>query len=71
MDLGVVAVGAGVAAGSVAAYGIRVGATTATTIIWSATSFLLTFAIGLAVVWVFYAGPLSFNFGPGDGADLD
>lgn len=71
MDIGVLAVGAGVAAGLAAVYGNRAGATCATTIVWSAASFLLTFAVGLAVVWVFYAGPLSFNLGPGDGAGLD
>ena len=62
MDIGVMLIGAAVAAAFVGAYARWQAVGPLSAIVWTVTAFALTFGLVFAVVWLFYAGPLSFDF---------
>ena len=62
MDIGVMLIGASVAATSVGVFSWQHEISLRSAAPWLAGAFLLTFAIAFGVVWLFYAGPFSFDF---------
>ncbi|MDX6582138.1 MAG: hypothetical protein QOI10_1322 [Solirubrobacterales bacterium] len=62
MDVGVMLIGAAVAALFVGFYARWQSFRLRSSLPWLVGAFLLTFGLAFGVVWLFYAGPFSFDF---------